>query len=242
MKLNYGRALMWAAVIVSMPRWAGAFISADVAAMPAWVDAALNGANIVAGFGMGFLEVMATAYMLEAWGRLRPKARHNQKSINYRWKVLTGFIVGLFLLMPFILAPYVVSRMGGVTVHEALAHSWLRYVWSVAVVLSPAFIVGGVAFAQDGGGIASNKPARRTAPPRQQPVAQPVAKPVAQQRRQHRATNPDELIGTARQVYEIYKRNPRALQREVAAEIGISRQMVSRHKARLNGVLTKGVE
>lgn len=150
-KVDYGQVLMWTAVIVSMPRWAGAFIAADAHTLPSWVDAALNFMSILSGFGMGVLEVVATAYMLDAWGRMKPRKVWNAKSLDHRWKVLTGFIVGLFVLMPFILAPYLVSRMNGQTIEQALGGSvWLSYVWSVAVVLSPAFIVGGVAFAQDG--------------------------------------------------------------------------------------------
>lgn len=46
-----------------------------------------------------------------------------------------------------------------------------------------------------------------------------------------------KLSGTRKMVYEIYKRNPGATQQEVAGEIGISRQMVSKHKKALNGIL-----
>lgn len=148
--MNYGRLLLWAAVIVAVPRWAGAFIAADVAEMPAWVSEGLHIASLVSGIGMGILEVVAAAYMLEAWSRLKPYASHNAKSINYRWKILTGFIIGLFVLMPFILAPYVVSRINSSGIGEALGgNNTYIYVWSIAVVLSPAFIVGGVAAASD---------------------------------------------------------------------------------------------
>ena len=147
MKINYGKVLMWSAIIVSMPRWAGAFISADVSDIPNWVNEALHYGNLLAGFGMGFLEVLAAAYMLDAWGKMKPKASWNAKSYDHKWKILTGFIIGLFVLMPLILAPYIVSRMTAVTIGEALQYSFVQYIWSIAVVLSPAFIVGGVSVA-----------------------------------------------------------------------------------------------
>lgn len=150
MKINYGKVLIWSAIIVAVPRWAGAFIAADVSEIPQKVSEVLHYANLVAGVGMGFLEVVASAYLLEAWGKMKPKASHNAKSYSHKWKVLTGFVIGLFALMPFILAPYIVSRMTDVTIAQALGNSAiLSYGWAVAVVLSPAFIVGGVAVANE---------------------------------------------------------------------------------------------
>ena len=146
---DYGQVLMWAAVLVSMPRWAGAFIAADVSDIPPIVDQVLHYMNLASGFGMALLEVVGAAYLLDAWGRMKPKRTHNAKSYDHRWVVLTCFVGGLFLLMPLILAPYVVSRM----ITKAIADiggGLFHFAWSVAVVMSPIFIVGGVAVARDG--------------------------------------------------------------------------------------------
>lgn len=231
MKLDYGKLLMWSAVIVSMPRWAGAFISADVSQIPQWVDTALHYGNLVSGFGMGLLEVLASAYMLEAWGQLKPRKTYNAKSLDHRWVILTVFVGGLFVLMPFILAPYVVSRMTAVPIGQAISSGFWRYGWAVAVVLSPAFIVGGVAVAS--GDLVSNETSMQPKKqPRRQPATQPETKPM-----QPVAPEVEQLSGTRLQVYQIYKRNPGATQQDVADEIGISRQAVGKHKRALNGVL-----
>lgn len=146
---DYGQLLIWSAVAVSMPRWAGAFIAADAATIPPAVDQALHYMNLASGFGMALLEVMGAAYLLDAWGRMKPKRTHNAKTYDHRWVILSGFVLGLFLLMPLILAPYIVARMTAVTVAD-IGGGWFHAVWSVAVVLSPVFIVGGAAVARDG--------------------------------------------------------------------------------------------
>lgn len=235
MKINYGKVLMWSAIIVSMPRWAGAFISADVSDIPNWVNEALHYGNLLAGFGMGFLEVLAAAYMLDAWGKMKPKASWNAKSYDHKWKILTSFIVGLFILMPLILAPYIVSRMTAVTIGEALNHSFIQYIWSIAVVLSPAFIVGGVSVAN--GELVENETEKKPVkePKKAQPKTQP-AQPDAQPNSNH-VPEVGNLEGNRLEVYKLYKRNPSATQQEVADKIGISRQMVSKYKKELNGYL-----
>lgn len=140
---------MWAAIVVSAPRWAGAFIAADTHTIPPLVDAGLQYLNLVSGMGMGLIEVLGTAYLLDAWGRMKRKKTWNAKQVDQRWLILTVFVAGLFVLMPLILAPYMVARMNGQALAE-MGHGWFEYVWAVAAVLSPAFIVGGVAVARDG--------------------------------------------------------------------------------------------
>lgn len=175
-----GKWLMVAAVLVSMPRWAGAFISADVETLPDVVSQGLNTLNVAAGLAMGFLEVAAAAFMLEAWGKMKPKATWNAKGYSHRWKVLTGFIIGLFVLMPFILAPYMVARMTGQTVAQVLHYTGLMYAWSVAVVLAPVFVIGGVAIARDTGQAASTEPAPKPAPKKEsKPEPAPVPAPAS---------------------------------------------------------------
>ena len=156
---DYGQTIMWAAIIVSAPRWAGAFIAADTTDIPAYVDAGLQTINLLSGFGMGLIEVLGTAYLLSAWGRMKPRKTWNAKHIDHRWLILTVFVVGLFLLMPLILAPYMVARMNGTTI-AAVMPSWFEYVWAIAVVVSPAFIIGGVAVAQGSGLTARYQPAK----------------------------------------------------------------------------------
>lgn len=240
MKLNYGKVLIWSAIIVAVPRWAGAFIAADVAEMPPMVSEFLHWANLIAGIGMGFLEVIASAYLLDAWGKMKPKASHNAKSYNHRWKILTIFVIGLFALMPFILAPYIVARMTDQTIAQALGnYATLNYLWAFAVVLSPAFIVGGVAVANDDLMETKNETKKQQ---NMKPLMQPQMKqmqPVSTQGKQPI----EQMSETRKAVYETTKRNPNATQEEVSEllekeyGISISRQMVGRHQKALNGEL-----
>ena len=237
MKLNYGKILMWSAILVSMPRWAGAFISADVSQIPHWVNEVLHYANLLAGFGMGFLEVLAAAYMLDAWGKLKPKASWNAKSYDHKWKVLTGFIVGLFILMPFILAPYIVSRMANVSINETLGNDIFRYLWSISVVLSPAFIVGGVSVAS-GELVESETKTKPEKKPLESKIKQPEKETVKRV-----SPEVENLSGTKKLVFIETKRNPDATQQEIAEllqekhGVSVSRQMVGKHQKSLNGQL-----
>jgi hypothetical protein len=147
---DYGTVLILAAFMVAVPRWAGVFIASDTASIPAWVSDVLHYVNLFAGIGMGFIEVLGAAYLLDAWGKLNPKKRADAKHYDHRWKVLTVFVFGLFALMPFILTPYIVARMTGVNVADALGNTIIRYLWGAAVVMSPIFIIGGTAVAREG--------------------------------------------------------------------------------------------
>lgn len=181
MKTNrdYGQLLMWAAILVSAPRWAGAFIAADAHTIPPLVDSGLQILNLVSGAGMGLIEVLGTAYLLDAWGRMRSRKTWNAKHVDQRWLILTFFVAGLFVLMPLILAPYMVARMNGQALAD-VADGWFGYVWAVATVLSPVFIVGGVAVARDGlVGVKKleqeleSKPARASTERAKKPVVEP---------------------------------------------------------------------
>lgn len=75
------------------------------------------------------------------------------------------------------------------------------------------------------------QPIKTAASQPRQPQPLPKVQPVAPE--------VEQLGGTRKQVYEIYKRNPDATQQEVANAIGITRQAVSKHVMALNGALAK---
>jgi hypothetical protein len=170
--MDLGRLLLWAAVIVSAPRWAGAMLAADVNHIQDWLSAFLNGANTLSGLGMGILEVVATAYLLDALRKERPTITrfrtilstkntkdHEGKEIkekkeivraNWRFYGILGFVIGLLGITPVVLAPYLVSRMTGQNIEAVLRTLAWQYAWAVTVAVAPVFVVGGVAFAQSG--------------------------------------------------------------------------------------------
>ena len=161
-KRDYGQLLMWAAVSVGAPRWAGAMLAADVPAAVQQastssayagnvIELGLRAASVVSGLGMGLLEVLAMAYMLDALRGMKAwQERGSSRKPNMRYWGTLGFTVGILGLSPFILAPYLVSRMDGMLIGQVLGSTAAQYVWAVAVVLAPVFVVGGVAFARPG--------------------------------------------------------------------------------------------
>ena len=56
--MDLGRVLLWSAVLVEAPRWAGAMLAADVSEILPRLSAALNVANTLAGVFMGVLVVV----------------------------------------------------------------------------------------------------------------------------------------------------------------------------------------
>jgi len=178
--MDLGRVLLWSAVIVEAPRWAGAMLAADLKDIYPWLSAGLNTANILAGVAMGIVNVVATAYMLDAMRRERPTimVRRSLRLVspsteglrqglavragrppaaavvvekaNWRFYGMLVFVVGLLALTPFVLAPFMVSRMTGETLEAVLGTVPWRYVWATTVVLAPIFVIGGVSFSQPG--------------------------------------------------------------------------------------------
>lgn len=153
--MDLGKVLLWSAVLVEAPRWAGAMLAADVSEIAPWLSAFLNASNTFAGVAMGVLVVVATAYLFDALRGIKPTITYRRKSgditkANWRWWGMAGFAFGLLALTPFALGPYVVSRMTGETIARVLAERTWQYAWAVTVVVAPAFVIGGVAFAQPG--------------------------------------------------------------------------------------------
>jgi MFS family permease len=153
--MDLGRVLLWSAVIVEAPRWAGAMLAADLKEINSWLSTALNTGNTVSGVAMGLVNVVATAYMLDALRRERPTTTVHRKTgtqdrANWRFYGMLVFVAGLLALTPFVLAPFMVSRMTGETLEAVLGSMPWRYVWATTVVLAPIFVIGGVSFAQPG--------------------------------------------------------------------------------------------
>src|SRR5574340_197658 len=123
--MDLGRVLLWSAVVVEAPRWAGAMLAADLKDVEGWLSSALNTGNTMAGVAMGLVNVIATAYMLDALRHERPvlSVRRRGETVeipNWRFYGLLVFIAGLLALTPFVLAPFMVSRMTGETLAAVL--------------------------------------------------------------------------------------------------------------------------
>ena len=139
--------------------------------------------------------------------------------------------------MPFILAPYIVSRMANVSINETLGNDIFRYLWSISVVLSPAFIVGGVSVAS-GELVESETKTKPQKKPLESKIKQPEKETVKRV-----SPEVENLSGTKKLVFIETKRNPDATQQEIAEllqekhGVSVSRQMVGKHQRSLNGQL-----
>jgi hypothetical protein len=153
--MDLGQVLLWSAVLVEAPRWAGAMLAADLKDVNGVLSSALNTGNTISGVAMGLVNVVATAYMLDALRRERPVITVHRKAgnfdkANWRFYGMLIFVIGLLVLTPFVLAPFMVSRMTGLALETVLGTAMWQFIWSTTVVLAPIFVIGGVSFAQPG--------------------------------------------------------------------------------------------
>jgi hypothetical protein len=143
---DYSQLLILAALVVTLPRFSGAFIAADMTAIPDWVSGLLSIFMGISGLGMGFLDVLGVAYVFDGWRKAMPR---NDQPWPYRYKILTGFVAALFVVGIGILAPFTVARMTDATMADTLPGFW-RWLWSVAVMASPYLLIGGIITGQSG--------------------------------------------------------------------------------------------
>jgi MFS family permease len=138
---DYASVLIWAAVLVTVVRYAGAFIASDLGEITGWVSEALSLAMGLTGLGMGVLDVLGGAYIFDGWRRSMPRAGQKWP---FRFRTLTVFAFGLFAIGIWILVPFTVSRVSHQTMEQVLGIGWGLWTWSVAVNVAPYILIGGV--------------------------------------------------------------------------------------------------
>lgn len=198
-----GRALIISAVVVSVPRYAGAFLVADAGSVEGTFSEMLAFANAIGGAFMAPLEVIGAVFLLASLGDIKRKTvyvrnKERHEKWNERWVGVAAFTVALHLLAPIILSPYVVSRVMNTTVASALQSSYLLvYLWSFAVVIAPILVIGGVEFTGYGlvsgaahGANSGKKDARTSAP-----VGQETGKKSARNRQEDVVNVADNAAG-----------------------------------------------
>ncbi len=143
-KRDYSGLIIWASVAVSVPRYIGAFVASDVGNVTGWLSELLTALSLFSGFGMGLLDVIASAYLFDGWRQTLPRL---DRKPSLRWWILTAMVIGLMGIGVVILVPYVVARVKHESMEAVMPGAFL-YIWSIAVVIAPLFIIGGVSFAQ----------------------------------------------------------------------------------------------
>lgn len=142
---DYSSILIWAACLVSVVRYAGAFISSDVGkiegSLSEWITILLG----ISGVGMGLLDTIGATYLFDGWRRAMPKSGDKW---SFRFKILTAFVFSLFISGVIILVPFTMSRVAHVSVLDVLGNGLALAIWSTLVNAAPALLIGGVATGQ----------------------------------------------------------------------------------------------
>lgn len=147
-KPDYGQIMIFMAIAVGLPRWAGAMMTADgIDISVGWLSDVFTIANGLSGFGMAVLEVLAVGYIFAS---LREQTAFEGWRPNPKFWGSAVFGIAILALIPFILTPFMLSHLRAEELTITLAGLNLELGWLLAVVVAPLLIVGGVAFARAG--------------------------------------------------------------------------------------------
>ena len=139
---DYSELLIWAAALVTVVRYAAAFIASDATEINAMLSELITIAMGISGLGMGVLDVIGGAYLFTGWQKKMPA---NGQAWSFRFKVLSFFAVGLIVNGILILIPFTASRVSGNTMFHILGDGFFLYAWSAVVNVAPYLLIGGVA-------------------------------------------------------------------------------------------------
>lgn len=146
-KRDLGAVLIYAALIVMVARYAGAFLASDLNQVDGWVSDVLTGLIGVSGAGMGVLDVLGAAFVFDGWRSALPRSGQKWSA---RFRVLTVIVGLMFASGIVILVPFTISRVVADPMSVVLSGGWL-WAWAVAVNLAPYLLIGGVMFSGGNG-------------------------------------------------------------------------------------------
>lgn len=139
---DYNELLIFSAALVTVVRYAAAFIASDATEIGATLSLIITYAMGLSGLGMGILDVIGGAYLFTGWQKKMPK---NGDPWSFKFKVLSFFAIGLIVNGILILIPFTMSRVAGVSIHHILGDGVLLFGWSAVVNVAPYLLIGGVA-------------------------------------------------------------------------------------------------
>lgn len=142
---DYSTLLIWAAALVTVVRYAAAFVVSDSGELdPRW-DGVMEIAMLFSGLGMGLLDVIGGTYLFTGWQKKMPA---NGQAWSFKFKVLTFFAIGLIVNGILILWPFTISRIANISMFDVLGgdkYNPLLVIWSAVVNIAPYLLIGGVA-------------------------------------------------------------------------------------------------
>lgn len=139
-------ALILAAMLITVVRYGAAFYASDVGSIEGYFSGVVSVLMGITGFGMGILDVIGATYLFDGWRNTMPKTGQKWP---FRFRILTFFVFGLFLVGLTILIPFTVSRITHTGMDDTLSVvSGGVWWWATAVNLAPYLLIGGVAVGQ----------------------------------------------------------------------------------------------
>lgn len=138
---DYSTMLIWSAAVVTVVRYAAAFIASDVGEIVGWLSEVISILMGLSGLGMGILDVFGGAYLFDGWRRTMPQSGKNW---SFKFKALTIFVFSLIGTGVLILVPFTVSRVTHSSMADVLSNPWLLFGWSFLVNIAPYLLIGGV--------------------------------------------------------------------------------------------------
>lgn len=142
---DYSSLLIWSAALVTVVRYAAAFVVSDSGQLDASWNGVMEFAMLLSGLGMGILDVIGGTYLFTGWQKKMPK---NGDAWSFKFKVLTTFTIGLIINGIMILVPFTISRLAQISMFEVLgsnAHSGWLIGWAMVVNVAPYLLIAGVA-------------------------------------------------------------------------------------------------
>lgn len=139
---NYSELIVFAAAIVTVVRYAAAFVASDTGLITGWLSEAITLLLGISGMGMGILDTFGGMYIFDGWRKVMPA---NGKPWPFRFKILTVFIFALMSSGVMILVPFTMSRVLHVSMADVLNTTGKLEWWSFLVNVTPYLLIGGVA-------------------------------------------------------------------------------------------------
>ncbi len=138
---DYSTMLIWSAAVVTVVRYAAAFIASDVGEITGWLSDVITVAMGISGLGMGILDVFGGAYLFDGWRRKMPASGRRW---SFKFRVLTVFVFSLIGTGVLILVPFTVSRVTHSSLESVMGDGPMLFGWSFLVNIAPYLLIGGV--------------------------------------------------------------------------------------------------
>lgn len=217
---DYSELLIWAAALVTVVRYAAAFVASDAVKIDDVLSEIITLAMGLSGVGMGILDVIGGTYLFTGWQRKMPK---NGDAWSFKFKILTFFAVGLIVNGILILIPFTASRVSGNTMYHILGAGFFLYAWSAVVNIAPYLLIGGVAVGNNVVTVNTNEQANGSA--NGSPENQT---PVNETRTYNKLTNTDKY----------YILNEKS--EKISAEWGVTTRAIQKWRKRVQDEISQG--